>query len=69
MFSWLYQLLLSFVARVLSWFGVSFGANDVSDVVEVVQTLQERKGSDEPQEVQQGVEAYSSPSHPPALLP
>ena len=69
MLSWLYQLLMSFVARVLSWFGVSFGAKEVSDVAEVVQVLQHAGKSDEPQEAHQGVEAYSGNQHPPAMLP
>lgn len=69
MLSWLYQLLMSFVARVLSWFGVSFGAKEVSDVANTVQALQQGGKSDEPQEAQQGVEAYSGHSQPPALLP
>ena len=69
MLSWLYQLLMSFVARVLSWIGVSFGAKEVSDVADAVQALQQGGKSDEPQEVQQDVEAYSGNPHPPALLP
>ena len=65
MLSWLYQLLMSFVTRVLSWFGVSFGAKEVADAV---QALQLGGKSDEPQEAQQGVEAYSGNQHPPPLL-
>lgn len=40
MFSWIYQLLLSFVARVLSWFGLSFSAKEIQDVTETVQSVQ-----------------------------
>lgn len=61
MLSWLYQALLSFVARVLSWFGISFGTNDVANAVETVQTLQQGSGqaSDEPHDAQESVQAYS----------
>ena len=72
MFSWLYQLLLSFVARVLSWFGVSFSAKEVSEVSEAIQVTQ-KAVSDEPQrpEESKGPQPYSAeaPQAPPALLP
>lgn len=69
MLGWIYQWLLSFVARVLSWFGVSFGAKDVSDMVEAAEKVQKGGQSDEPHDADQGVQPYSGPSQPPALLP
>jgi hypothetical protein len=71
MFSWLYQLLLSFVARVLSWFGVSFSAKDVSDTVEVAQNaLHHTQKEDAPQspEESQGPQPFSvdGPQAPPS---
>lgn len=59
MFSWLYQLLLSFVARVLSWFGVSFSAKEVQEVQEAVQQVLPKK-EDEPQSASSsGPQPYS----------
>ena len=71
MFSWIYQLLLSFVARVLSWFGISFSPKEVSEVSEAIQVAQ-KAVSDEPQapEESQGPQPYSAeaPQAPPSLL-
>jgi len=76
MFSWIYQALLAFVARVLSWFGLSFSAQEVSDTLEVAQKV---AGGSNPQlndapltpEESQGPQPFSveAPQAPPSLLP
>lgn len=62
MLSWVYQLLLSFVTRVLSWFGVSFGPKEVAEAVDAVEAVALSQQKDEPQEPlnQQGPVAYSA---------
>lgn len=54
-------MLLSFVARILSWFGVSFGAKEVDDAISTVEAVHSlSQAKDEPQEPdQQGPVAYS----------
>ena len=60
MLGWIYQLLLSFVSRILSWFGVSFGAKELGEAVEAVESVALNQQKDEPQEPdQQGPVAYS----------
>ena len=63
MLGWIYQLLLSFVSRILSWFGVSFGAKELGEAVEAVESVESvalNQQKDEPQEPdQQGPVAYS----------
>ena len=60
MLGWIYQLLLSFVSRILSWFGVSFGAKELVEAVEAVESVALNQQKDEPQEPdQQGPVAYS----------
>ncbi len=73
MFSWIYQLLLSFVARILSWFGVSFSPKEVQDLSDTVQVAQKVVSDDAPQapEESQGPQPYSAeaPQATPSLLP
>jgi hypothetical protein len=60
MFSWLYQVLLSFVARFLSWFGISFSTKEVQDVSDTLQVAQ--KAMKSPQEdAPQGPEESQEP--------
>lgn len=65
MLTWFYQLVLSVITRILSWFGLSWG-KDVQEAVEGAAHVLDATKSDEPQEAAQAVEAYSSES---ALAP
>jgi len=70
MFSWIYQALLSFVARVLSWFGVSFSPKEVKDLSDTVQIAQKAVSDDAPHapEESQGPQPFSvdGPQAPPS---
>jgi len=70
MFSWIYQALLSFVARVLSWFGISFSPKEVQDLSDTVQIAQKGVSDDAPQapEESQGPQPFSvdGPQAPPS---
>jgi hypothetical protein len=65
MLAWFYQLVLSVVTRILSWFGLSWG-KDIQEALENAVEVLDAAKSDEPQEVAQAVEAYSAES---ALAP
>lgn len=58
MLNWFYQLVLSVLTRILSWFGLSWGKDlkDAVDAVEAVQTA----STDEPPVSEPSVEAYSA---------
>lgn len=70
MFSWIYQALLSFVARILSWFGISFSPKEVQDLSDTVQIAQKAASDDAPQapEESQGPQPFSvaGPQAPPS---
>ena len=65
MLNWFYQMVLSVITRILSWFGLSFGKEIQEALVNAVDVLDAAK-SDEPQEKEQAVEAYAAES---ALAP
>jgi len=67
MLNWFYQLVLSFITRVLSWFGLSFGkeiqeALEVAEAVETIQTAGAAGKSDDIPASEPAIEAYSSAS-------
>lgn len=61
MLNWFYQLVLSFITRVLSWFGLSWG-KELQEAAEVVEAVQAQAKSDDVPASDPAVEAYSSAS-------
>jgi hypothetical protein len=61
MLTWFYQMVLSFITRILSWFGLSWG-KEVQEAVEGAMEVLDATKSDEPQEKEHAVEAYMAES-------